>query len=67
MSSNSKILNKSNSILSNIDWNGNTSRDDSKNFFENFNDIIKTNNIQKKRNFSQKPKNLFVSFLIFIT
>ena len=67
MSSNSKILNKSNSILSNIDWNGNTSRDDSKNFFENFNDIINTNNIQKKRNFSQKPKNLFVSFLIFIT
>jgi len=35
-------MNNSNSILSNIDWNGNSSRDDSKQFIDNFN-VIKKN------------------------
>lgn len=67
ISSNSKFHNKSNSILSNIDWNGNTSRDDSKNFYESFNEIKQHSNKplgNRKKIHSQKPKNLFVSLLL---
>ena len=66
-SSISKIMNLSNSILSNIDWNGNSSRDDSRQFIENFK-VIKKNTdnkvYNKGKSKSFKIKNvLFVSFI----
>ena len=62
-------MNNSNSILSNIDWNGNSSRDDSKQFIDNFN-VIKKNTYNricnKGKSKSFKIKNvLYVRVLIF--
>jgi hypothetical protein len=62
MISTSKVIDKSNSIISNEEiWNGDKSPDDSNNFIENFNDMKEK---KKKSHFSlkqeKKPKHLTV-------
>jgi len=67
--SNSKLVDKSCSMLSNDEiWNGNQSHDDSKSFIRNYNDIDekkKMSNFQKgskNKIMSKKPNHLIVRF-----
>ena len=63
-SSISKIMNLSNSILSNIDWHGNSSRDDSKQFIDNFN-VIQKNTKNKIYN-KGKSKSFKLKNVLFV-
>ena len=64
-SSISKIMNLSNSIVSNIDWNGNSSRDDSRQFIDNFN-VIKKNTDNKKIYNKGKSKSFKLKNVLFV-
>jgi hypothetical protein len=57
-------MNNSNSILSNIDWNCNSSRDDSKQFIDNFN-VIKKNTDNKICN-KGKSKSFKLKNVLFV-
>lgn len=71
MTSNTKVVDKSNSYISNLDiWNDNNSPDNSKVFIENFNNMNDKNvsSFSKVRNIvmSKKPKHLSVILRLII-